>query len=336
MKEQFRYKEFKDGIKIKLTERYPGGGVDVYELKKDSGIYHWISSVSKVMNASEQIITEYEALNIRMTLRQLYYQLVAEGIIPNDANVYAKISNLLTDNRYVGRIDWDTMEDRGRLPSIPGQWENMLDILDSAVASYRLPRWRDQDYYLELFTEKEALTSVVKPITEKWHIHFCFNKGYSSASAMYGLSRRVMSKIKEGKHVVLLYLGDHDPSGMDMIRDINDRIEEFLTKGHITCEPDFQVIPIALTMGQIQKYNPPPNPAKISDPRAVWYIEKFGDKSWEVDALKPNVMMKLIDDKIKEYIDMEKYDAWLEKEKKEKEKLREFADNIEEEEDDDE
>ncbi len=328
MKEQFRVKGFKDGIKIALDKLHPGTGNNIKDI---NGKFYWIGSVSGIFEACDKILEEYEEMGIKVTLRQLYYDLVAAGIIPNDTNVYNKLGNLLVDGRYVGRIDWDCVEDRGRLPTIWQDWENPTDLLDDAINSYRLPRWSDQKYYVEVFTEKDALTNIVKPVTMKHHVGFCYNKGYSSASAMYGLSRRIMEKINEGKEVILLYLGDHDPSGMDMIRDIRDRVEEFLTQGEDTCEPNFKVVPIALTMEQIKEFNPPPNPAKISDPRAKWYISEFGDKSWEVEALKPNVMIKLVEDKIKEYIDMDKYNVWLKKERIQKRMMREFAEDIEDE-----
>ena len=296
------------------------------------------------------IVAQYQKQRIVLTNRQLYYQLVASDVIPNADEVYKRICKFLTDARYSGLIDWDAIEDRGRVPTKHAEWENVKELVESACSSYRLPRWNDQEYYVELFCEKQAMESVLKPIAYKYHIYFGYNKGYSSASTMYDLAQRIKQQIEKGKKTIVLYLGDHDPSGLDMVRDIQERIEEFLTKSQeetlmidqkdedgedITIDVDewnvdeyFLVVPIALNMTQITKYNPPPNPAKITDPRAKWYIAKYGKVSWELDALKPEILIDLTDKAIQGYIDLEKYNAWIEKENQQKEALVKFGEEI--------
>lgn len=88
-----------------------------------------------------QIVEEYQRQRIRLTLRQLYYQLVARDVIPNQVKEYKKLSTLLTDARYSGKVDWNAIEDRIRVPSMPSEWDDVLDLIRSAKASYRLPRW---------------------------------------------------------------------------------------------------------------------------------------------------------------------------------------------------
>ncbi len=246
----------------------------------------------------QSIIAEYRAQDIKMTLRQLYYQLVSRGYVENSQKEYSKLSRLLTDARYCGEVDWDAIEDRIRIPQRPSQFLDISDLVECAKASYRLDRWEGQEYYVELFTEKDALSSVLHPITKKWHIYFNVNRGYSSATAMYDVRERYTREIEDGKKPVLLYLGDHDPSGLDMIRDITDRLEEFGVE-------DLELIHIALTTNQVRKYNPPPNPAKISDPRAMGYISSHGKSSWEIDALRPEVLIKLVEKSITPFIDVE-------------------------------
>ena len=115
---------------------------------------------------------------------------------------------------------------------------------------------------------------------------------------------------------MILYLGDHDPSGLDMIRDIADRLEEFGVSP--------EVRPIGLTMTQIKKYNPPTNPAKITDPRAGWYIKQYGAKSWEVDALNPKILHALVKKNVEGLIDMQLFEEKIKQEEIDKEKLRGF------------
>lgn len=282
----------------------------------------------KLLTQISSIIGEYQEQQIKLTLRQLYYQLVSRDIIANTLKEYSKLSDLVTTARYNGLIDWDAIEDRIRVPRRHAQFDDILDLIRAAKSSYRLDRWKGQDYYVELFTEKDALASVLYPIAEKWHIFFSVNRGYTSASAMYDSYERFQDVIENTeKNCILLYLGDHDPSGLDMVRDIKDRLVEFLM-GDMTEEDEafiedrreyiegrIEVVHIALTTEQVNKYKPPPNPAKMTDPRARWYVEKFGKTSWEVDALRPEVMIKLVNDSILGYVDQEKMNKIINLEK---------------------
>ena len=318
MKEQFRNKKFRGNLKIKYSDA-------------EGNKNYWEKDQAELLNQIESIVENYHDQRITLTNRQLYYQLVSRDIIPNAQEIYKRICTFLTDARYCGFIDWEAIEDRGRTPTKPSEWESIKNLISSATYSYRLPRWNDQDYYVELYCEKQAMENVLKPIAEKYHIYFGANKGYSSASTMYNLSQRIKEKICDGKKAVILYLGDHDPSGLDMVRDINKRITEFLTGGDFGAEldeDDFKVVPLALTMQQIKKYNPPPNPAKITDPRAKWYLAEIGNKSWELDALEPKVLSKIAEKGILEFIDLGKYQEWIDREKREKEALEKFGEKL--------
>lgn len=262
-----------------------------------------------------EIIEEYRVQGYRLTLRQLYYQLVSRGIIPNEVKEYAKIGDILVKGRMAGIVDWDAIEDRVRVPRIPYYAANPADAIDDITRQYRLDRMRDQDVYLEVWVEKDALSGVLSRITEKYHVRLMVNRGYSSASAMYDASKRFLRHPDKVSHI--LYLGDHDPSGVDMVRDIGKRLGEF--------GAEVKIHHIALTDHQIEKYNPPPNPAKVSDPRAKDYIAKYGKTSWEVDALPPKVLNGLVEESILMLIDRVKYSNILEKEKEDIEKLKEIA-----------
>lgn len=312
MEEQFRNWNFKRKLKIKYVDAQRQVNI-------------WEKDQQELLRQIQNIVNQYLNRNIKLTNRQLYYQLVANDIIPNAIEIYKRICKFLTDARYAGLIDWKAIEDRGRVPSMPSEWNNISELIQSATYAYRLPRWEDQDYYVELYCEKQAMESDLKPLTIKYHILFGYNKGYSSASTVYDLAKRVGAKIEEGKKVMILYVGDHDPSGLDMIRDIKDRVNEFLTEGKQYIEPNYEVKQLALNMKQINKYKPPPNPAKITDPRAKWYIKEFGNKSWELEALKPEVLIKIVEKGINEFIDIEKYNAWMDQETKEKKALEKFG-----------
>lgn len=263
-----------------------------------------------------KIIEEYAEQGYTLTLRQLYYQLVSRDIIPNLQKEYAKLSGLLVKGRMGGIVDWDAIEDRIRVPYIPYSVDGVDEAIEDTIRQYRLNRQEGQETYIELWVEKDALSGVLKRITKKYHIQLMVNRGYSSCSAMHDAFERLEIQEDEGKKTVILYLGDHDPSGLDMIRDIKERLTEFGVNP--------EVRQIGLTMKQIKKFNPPPNPTKVSDPRAKWYLSEFGDTSWEVDALTPDVLHKLVKDNVEELIDMDLFNKQLEQEEIDKEKLREI------------
>lgn len=269
------------------------------------------------------IIEEYADQGYKLTLRQLYYQLVSRDIIPNLKKEYAKLSGLLVNGRMAGVVDWDAIEDRIRIPFIPYWVLDVKDAINDTISQYRLNRQKGQEVYIELWVEKDALSGVLKRVTSKYHIRLMVNRGYSSCTAMHDAYERMKTYSNRGKKVVILYLGDHDPSGLDMLRDINDRLTEF---GLF----HFRVIPIGLTMKQIKKYNPPPNPAKITDPRATKYVEEFGNTSWEVDALNPKVLHELVKKNVEKLIDIDLFNEILEQEKIDKEELETFRKGLEE------
>ena len=272
------------------------------------------------------IISEYQVQGYVLTLRQLYYQLVSRDIIPNQQKEYAKLSTILKEGRMSGIVDWGAIEDRLRQPSSPSSFESPEEVMDAVISQYALPRMAGQPVYVEVWVEKDALSGVLKRVTEKYHIPIMVNRGYSSASAMHDAFQRfVWNGAYKRKPIKLIYLGDFDPSGLDMIRDITERIEEFqfgYDDGTDVEGMIFEVVPIALTEDQIDEYAPPPNPAKVTDPRAKDYIRRHGDTSWEVDALPPQVLNRLLEVAILKYINVEEFEKVLEKEKTDKTRLK--------------
>ena len=268
------------------------------------------------------IIEEYAEDGYTLTLRQLYYQLVSRDIIPNQQKEYAKLSTLLVKGRMAGVVDWDAIEDRIRVPYMEYWVSGIEGAIRDTINQYKLDRQEGQDVYIELWVEKDALSGVLKRITEEFHIRLMVNRGYSSCTAIHDAFERLKRYEDEGKKTYILYLGDHDPSGLDMIRDIQERLQEF---GVFP-----EVRHIGLTMEQINEFNPPENPAKITDPRAKWYISQHGNKSWEVDALNPKTLHKLVRENVEELIDMDLFNEQIEKEDSDKEKLEELMEGFEE------
>ena len=133
----------------------------------------------QMISLCNQIIEGYQAQNLKLTLRQLYYQLVSRNAIPNQEKAYKNLGRLVSDGRLAGLIDWDAIEDRVRKPSTPNEFESLESLVNAAIYSYRLPRWRGQNSYVELWVEKDALSGVLAPLADEYHVTLMVNRGYS-------------------------------------------------------------------------------------------------------------------------------------------------------------
>ena len=253
-----------------------------------------------MLETVNEIIDEYQAQDLRMTLRQLYYQLVARGIIPNHAKEYKKLIDLMSKARKGGHVDWTSIEDRTRNLEVTPTWDSPAQILKSAAKQYQRDLWATQTYKIECWIEKEALSGVIGQACEKWQIPYLACKGYLSLSEMYEAGERLQRYRENDKTPIILYLGDHDPSGMNMTETSKQGLDLFSYS-------NIQVERIALNYDQVLEHNPPPDPAKQSDSRYTTYIQQYGSECWELDALDPVTLNNLIEKAVLTYIDT---DAW--------------------------
>ncbi len=316
--------------KEKFEDRKLTGRINIACKFDDGTTRFWEADKGYIVSRIVQIVKTFQADNYVLTLRQLHYQLVKANLIVNHTSAYKKLGDILDDCRYSGVIDWAAIEDRGRVPYLPYYADDLPDALDDIYNSYRLDRQRDQPNVVELWTEKDALSGILKRTTQKYHIRLVVNKGYSSSSAMYQAYERIVNNAYENRPTVILYFGDHDPSGLDMVRDIRERLLFMLENGDnsgIQIWDDYlQVIPIGLTMEQIKRHNLPPNPAKMTDSRSEGYIREYGKVCWEVDALDPAQLTAIVEANIADHIDMDRFEAVLEKEAADKKELKLFID----------
>lgn len=289
---------------------------------------HRFQQKSKVvLDQVTQIIEYFQSSGYKMSLRQLYYQLVKNNIIQNTKQDYKRISELLKNARMSGIADWDFIEDRHREAIIPHEFDSLKDFVEVAIPSFRLPRWEGQTNYVEVWVEKAALRGILEPIARRYHVSLIVNKGFSSTTFMRQASMRFKSQLTMGKRGHILYLGDHDPSGKDMVRDIKQRLEDFSVGG-------INVLAVALTREQVQQYQLPDNQLKrkkdskeFADPRADKYAEAYGDKSWELDALSPEALTEILSTAIEALLNLDMYQKVIEKEELDKERLRRQASN---------
>lgn len=265
------------------------------------------------------VVAEYQEQGYSLTLRQVYYQMVARDIIPNNMRSYKNLGNLINDARLAGLIDWLAIEDRTRNLRGNSHWSSPGSVVRSAAYSYRRDHWEGQENYVEVWVEKDALVGIVGQICEKLDVNYFSCRGYVSQSEMWAAAERLRRRQQNGQHIVLLHLGDHDPSGKDMSRDIQERLAMFEAFG-------VEFHRLALNMDQVELYSPPPNPAKITDSRCCAYIEEYGEECWELDALEPSVISSVIQDNVVKYRDEDTFWAVKRKEEDEQDHLSELAD----------
>lgn len=271
-----------------------------------------------MINQANTIIAEYVAQGYSLTLRQLYYQFVSRDIIPNNMQSYKRLGSIINDGRLAGLIDWSSIEDRTRNLHQLAAWTSPAEIVRACASQFRINKWADQPKHVEVWIEKEALAGVFERVCDELQVPFFACRGYTSQSEMWAASQRLLELMKDDKEPVIIHFGDHDPSGMDMTRDIVDRLELF-TGG-------VELKRLALNMDQVEEYGPPSNPAKITDSRAQGYISVYGTESWELDALEPNVLAALVRDFVMENRDEALWAAAVERENEHKRLLQKVSD----------
>ncbi len=256
----------------------------------------------QIIETAKEILSEHKP----MTVRQVYYQLVSRQIIENNRSSYQAVSTFLVSARQEGYIQWNWIDDRLRIPRQVNMWNDLSDFAETVINAYRRNVWNTQDTFIEVWLEKDALSGIFEDVLEPYGITLNIGRGYDGWTSIYRASRRYA----EWDNVVILYFGDFDPSGEDMVRSLRERLLFFQT-----CP---EIIKVALTKDDITTYALPPDFAKKTDTRAKGFIAKHGDISVELDALPINVLKERIIYSIETYMNMESLESMRCIESKEK------------------
>lgn len=284
------------------------------------------------------LIAEYESDGLILTLRQLYYLFVARDLFPDDCKFirvnnrwkrdpkgtknaepnYDNLGKTLSLARIAGLVSWDAMEDRTRFVRQNSHWDDPSHIINECAGQFQIDKWQDQANYVEVWIEKDALVGLIDRICGELDVAYFSCRGYTSQSEQWRAGMRLRRANEAGKHVVVLHLGDHDPSGIDMTRDNAERLSMF-------AGTEVEVQRIALNMDQVREFNPPPNPTKLSDCRAQGYIDRFGEECWELDALNPRYVRDLISKHVKKLRKEKLWKAQVEQEKEYKAQLEQIS-----------
>jgi len=274
-----------------------------------------------IVDQAITLIANYAGQGYQLTLRQLYYQFVARDALPkswadpstgstNNERSYKKLGDVIGDARLAGLIDWKAIEDRTREVDGNNHWDSPATVVRACGEQFQLDKWEDQPYRVEVWVEKDALEGVVGKAARALDVQFFSCRGYASMTSLWDAGQRLKGYAEDGQTPVIIHLGDHDPSGIDMSRDIEERVSLFMDE----FSGDLEFVRLALNRDQIDEYTPPPNPAKVTDSRYGSYVAKHGEECWELDALEPSVLDDLIQQAVLRYRDDERFEAIAEQE----------------------
>ena len=285
---------------------------------------------ARVVERANEIIAEYAAQGFVLTLRQLFYQFVARDWLPNTTLHYKNLGTIIGKARDGGLIDWDAIEDRTREVNTHAAWKDPAERIEAAARGYREDPWEGQPYRVEVWIEKDALLGVIEGVCGELRVPYFATRGNCSQTLMYAAGQRFADQIDQGITPLVLHLADHDPNGIDMTRDLEERLALY-TCGAAAAEflgQSVEVRRIALTMAQVRRYRPPPNPVKEGDTRTHGYRRQFGtNQCWELDALNPPVIAGLIRSEVVALIDGKKWEAARRKEKRNRQLIERVAAN---------
>ncbi|OPX33821.1 MAG: hypothetical protein B1H12_11195 [Desulfobacteraceae bacterium 4484_190.2] len=243
----------------------------------------------------QKIIRSYD---FALTLRQIYYQLVAKQIIPNQQRFYKKLSRLCVIGRDEGILPEDAFADRLRQVDRLASYHDLADYMATVGVAYRKNKWENQNSYIEIWTEKDALRDVLSEITYAYDVNLMVVRGQVSRTAIFESYERFAENLERGKNCHLYYAGDFDPSGLSIFNSLKERIRQYGTDGErITFER------IALTPEQIDAYNLPSDPGKQSDPNYKRFVSEYGDSVVELDSLPPEALRDIVRNCIEKHID---------------------------------
>ena len=274
--------------------------------------------------AKATILLEQEVISIveerhPITVRGIAYPLFVRGFISSMAKKNTnKISGVTKRMREEGTLDWrQIVDDARRVQHLQG-WGDPDEAISTMVEGYRRDYWQDQDVIVEVWAEKATVQGVLGPVLREYGLPFRVMKGYASMTAMKEAAEASKRAALAGKYFQVLYMGDYDPSGMQMSEvDIPKRFY-----GYGGCG-DIRRIAITQDDFHCQSFSVY---EKTTDTRFEWFLKRFGDECWELDAMNPNDLRERTEEQIRACLDLLKWEKAKEIEAVEVASMREFHD----------
>lgn len=263
-----------------------------------------------IVQRAADIVRSYDT---GVTLRQCFYRLVSEQLIPNTQTAYKRLSELTAEARRAGTFP--DFIDRGRAIHRPYTYSGVRDAIEDTLNTYRRDRTEYQDVSLFVGVEKAGMVVQLQSWFTPFGLPILALGGYSSQTYVNDIVRDVGA---QQRPAVLLYAGDFDASGEDIDRDLIERTGCFA-----------KVHRIGLTAEQVYRYRLPENPGKATDSRAAGFVERHGRLvQVELDALPPDELRRLYEAAIADYWDTSVYEAVLVRERSEREQLAAVLDSL--------
>jgi hypothetical protein len=301
----------------------------------------------KLIARADDILTHYyrDGAGFPLTLRQLFYKLVAENAIANTPAEYERLGQVMSDARYRGQIDWDMLIDRTRTMINYPFREDEREAIRVEARRMLLDPWPRQKTRVEVWVEKDAAIGTITAVCKELRVPYGSTRGYHSTSSVKEGASRIFDVLTGGdQRLLALHLADHDPSGWDMTRDLRDRLREIVTadlgrrilhtggfgapgdalaEGSIWYDENVEIRRLALNLDEVDALDLLPQPLKSTDTRTKGYIAATRrTEAWELDALEPDYLADLIRDAVLEVRDESAWNATAEAEKLAKANLR--------------
>jgi hypothetical protein len=251
-----------------------------------------------------------------MTVRQVFYRLVSAGVIDKTEQEYKNsVGRQLVLMRREGEIPFGWIADNTRWMRKPKAFNSVEQALEQTARTYRRALWDNQDVYVEVWTEKDALAGVLYEETARWEVPLMVTKGFSSVSYLHEAARAISF---ECKPAYLYYFGDHDPSGVHIDRSIERQLREMAPDAEI----HFQRV--AVRVEQIEELNLQTRPTKRTDSRSKGFV----GESVEVDAIEPARLRLMVRECIEPHVDKRALSGLRTAEASEREILTNLASTI--------
>jgi hypothetical protein len=250
------------------------------------------------------------------TVRQIFYQATVHKLVDKSESGYRKILDILCNMRRRGRLDYEWVVDNTRGVAKAMTFDNVREPLSVIVDSYRKSLWNGIACRLQVWLEKDALASVIEPITLKYDIPLFVARGYSSLSFLHNEAKPAIDQwVEQGLPITVLHLGDFDPSGRDAARQVREALREFSPAARL----DF--VELAVTVEQIDQWDLPSRPNKAKDPRTKSFERSYRRESTELDAIPARQLRQLVEDAVKEHMSDDIYDKLIVQEAAERDHL---------------
>lgn len=260
------------------------------EVYGTSPLKHRTRRTRAEVEALQGAILEVTEEDHPLTVRGVFYRVVSLGEIPKTEKGYDAIQREVLKLRRSGELRYDYIADGTRWRLKSRSWDSVEDALYDAAVSYRRALWHEQDVYVEVWSEKDAISNIVSEITDEWDVPLLVARGFASESFLWSTAR----EMRAAKRPAVVYqLGDHDPSGVAAWEHVQDRLRAFAPDVPITFKR------LAVTPEQIVDLELPTRPTKASDSRA----RNFIGESVEVDAIPTSILQRLVADAIESHID---------------------------------